>query len=326
MADYIDQSIREGLQERRRRLEAALIEPADTAGLRDLLREVDAALERLERGTYGLCETCHDPIEADRLASNPLLCFCIGHLAPQERRALEEDLGLASRIQNELLPQRHLRAGDWEVSYHYEPSGPVSGDYCDLIQPDGDALFFMVGDASGKGVAASMLMSQLHAIFRTLVHLATPVDQLLDRANRIFCDAKLPGHYATLVCGRADRNGSVELSNAGHCPPLVVCGGKATEFTAAGFPLGMFCDSKYGVTKVEFARGDSLLLYTDGLSETRNASGAEYGSTRLARLAAERAAVAPSSLVTACLDDVAAFRAGAPRGDDLTLMAIRRIE
>lgn len=325
MATPSERAIRDDLMVRRERLEAALERPVEEGQLRALLAEVDAALDRLEQGTYGLCEQCHEPIEAHRLAANPLICYCIDHLTVAQRRALESDLELASSIQRELLPPRHLRTADWEVAYHYEGLGPVSGDYCDLIQVDGGTLYFMIGDASGKGVAASMLMSQLHAIFRTLVHLATPVDQLLDRANRVFCDAKLPGQFATLVAGRAERGGVVEISNAGHCPPLVVRGGAATELKASGFPLGMFCDSRYGVTRVELGHGDGLLIYTDGVSEARSASGSEYGTERLARLTRERRGLAPELFIRACLEDLIAFRSGADRHDDLTLMALQRV-
>lgn len=327
MATRGDEVLRSDLVERRHRLEAAMTQAGETTHLRELLHEVDAALERVERGNFGLCEACHEPIEADRLAVNPLLCFCLDHLTPAERRVLQDDLELAARIQSELLPQRHLRAAGWEVSYHYEPMGPVSGDYCDLIQPDGEALFFVLGDASGKGVAASILMSQLHAIFRTLITLGLPADQLLERANRIFCDARLPGHHATLVCGRADKTGRVELANAGHCPPLLVQARRATPLEPTGLPLGLFCNSRYGVTTLQLAGGENLLLYTDGLSEARNASGAEYGSARLAGLAAEHASgeAGPPALVSACLEDLAAFRSGARRHDDLTLMVIQRV-
>lgn len=108
-----------------------------------------------------------------------------------------------------------LRAGGWETSFHYEPVGPVSGDYCDLIPSDGQ-LFFVLGDVSGKGVAASMLMTQLHALFRSLTKMALPLGQMVSQANRVFCESALAGQYATVVCGQAKPTGEVEIHNAGH--------------------------------------------------------------------------------------------------------------
>src|SRR5215469_18238745 len=177
--------LRDQLLVRRHRLEAAAIK-SQTANLVQLLEEVDKALERVEFGSYGLCEKCHDTVEARRLLADPLTRFCLDCLKPNEQRALEQDLQLAARIQAGLLPAQDLSAAGWKSSYHYEPAGLVSGDYCDLLH-DGKHLYFMVGDVSGKGVAASMLMANLHAMFRALIPARLPLAQLVERANRIFC-------------------------------------------------------------------------------------------------------------------------------------------
>src|SRR5260370_6905758 len=95
----------------------------------------------------------------------------------------------------------------------------VSGDYCDLFETDG-GLLFMVGDVSGKGVAASMLMSHLHATFRTLAEAGLPLDRMVEDANRIFCDSTLAGQLATLVVGRPPHNGSLNFVTPVHLPPL----------------------------------------------------------------------------------------------------------
>ncbi|MGB9202377.1 MAG: SpoIIE family protein phosphatase [Terriglobales bacterium] len=208
------------LEERKRRLEEAIALAPQRAGLAGLLREVDSALERMGKGSYGLCETCHDPVEEDRLLADPLVRYCLDHLTPPQRDALQRDLDLASELQRNLLPQIGLQAGGWETSYHYEPVGPVSGDYCDLIPSDGQ-LFFVLGDVSGKGVAASMLMTQLHALFRSLTKTALPLGQMVAQANRVLCESALAGQYATVVCGLAKPTGEVEIHNAGHWPAIV---------------------------------------------------------------------------------------------------------
>src|ERR1700739_7741 len=121
------------LEERNRRLEAAIVAAPRNAGLAGLLREVDSALDRMAKGTYGLCETCHDPVEQDRLLADPLLRYCLDHLTPPQRAALQRDLDLASQLQRNLLPQVGLRAGGCETSYYYEPVGAGSGDSRELI-------------------------------------------------------------------------------------------------------------------------------------------------------------------------------------------------
>ncbi len=319
--------VREQLIDRRRRLESAIGSLEETAHLARLLVDVDAALERLGNGAYGLCESCHDPIEPERLAADPLCRVCLDHLPPAERAMLEQDLELAGRVQAGLLPRNDLRTDGWEVCYHYEPAGAVSGDYLDIMERDSAAgMFFLLGDIAGKGVAASLLMSHLRASVRTLLDIGVPLAELVKRANRLFCESTLPAHYATLVCGRADGAGAVEIANAGHCPPLLLRPDGSERIEATGLPLGLFCDGAWRVRSLRMERGDSLVLYTDGLSEARNAAGADYGPERLESLAETGRTHSARALAGACLADVTAFLAGAPKRDDLSLMVIRRAE
>jgi sigma-B regulation protein RsbU (phosphoserine phosphatase) len=316
------------LQTRRGKLKAAIQEVGKTPHLTHLLQEVDAALGRIQNGSYGLCEACHESIEEDRLMADPLVCFCLDHLTADQQRALEQDLELASRIQRGLLPKRQMRLDGWEVYYHYEPFGAVSGDYCDLLDAGSDSgdLYFLLGDVAGKGVAASMLMANLHAIFRSLVAAGVPANHLAERANRVFAESTMATYFATLVCGRAGRDGRVEICNAGHCPPLWLQGGKVTSIDATGLPLGMFSNGQYSAKTVQLAKGESLFLYTDGLVEARNASDAEYGTARLAGLLAERHSLSPQELADAGRQDLKAFLSGTAKSDDLTMMVIRRGE
>jgi sigma-B regulation protein RsbU (phosphoserine phosphatase) len=299
--------------------------------LRELLREVDSALERMQAGSFGICEVCHDPIENDRLLVDPLCRNCIDHLSPAEQRALERDLDLAFQVQRGLLPKPSIAEHGWTLAYHYEPAGPVSGDYCDWIAgANGDSHFF-VGDVTGKGVAASMLMAQLHAIFRSLAATTPSPCQLLTKANRIFCEGTLSSYFATVVGGRVGADGQVEISNAGHCLPMHISAhGKSapaaaiTSIQSTGLPLGIFSDTEYGSQTLTLEKGDSLVLYSDGLTEAFNQSREQYGTPRLSSLLQRQSALAPQELLAATLEDLKKFRAGAPTSDDLTIMIIRR--
>jgi len=310
------------LEERKRRLETAILAAPRNSGLAGLLREVDSALDRMADGSYGLCEECHTPVEQDRLLADPLVRYCLDHLTERERAALQRDLDLASEVQRNLLPQNRLTAGQWETSYHYAPLGAVSGDYCDLIPSDGQ-LFFVLGDVSGKGVAASMLMAQLHALFRSLTGMALPLGKIVTQVNRVFCESALAGQYATLVCGQAKPTGEVEIHNAGHCPAILVGRGGVLRVESTGLPLGMFRESEFSGTRVQLEAGDTLFLYTDGLSEARREED-EYGVDRVLTLVRQQSAQQPCDLIAACLDDLRTFTDGGPLLDDLTLLAIRR--
>jgi sigma-B regulation protein RsbU (phosphoserine phosphatase) len=324
MAQATDTAMRGQLTERQQKVELEISRVGHSPNLDRLLNDVNDALARVNDGSFGLCGTCHEPIEADRLIADPLVRFCLDHLTASEQRALERDLELAARIQRGLLPTVHARVNSWEIAYHYEAAGVVSGDYCDYITSGDGDLFFMIGDVSGKGVAASMLMSHLHAIFRTLILMSTPLNQLMKQAARLFCESALPGQYATLVCGRAGRAGAVEISNAGHPPPLLIRQSSIDRIHATGLPLGMFRNEEFEVSRVELLPGEMFVLYTDGVVEAEDRSGNDYGGDRLSTIAARSSTLELHALVGACVKDLAAFQAGAKRTDDVTVVALRR--
>lgn len=325
MADTLGYPIRDQLTERRAKLKDVLDESPGDPRLLQLLGEVDEALYRLEEGCYGLCETCNGPIEPERLAADPLTRYCIDHLSPSEQHALEEDLERASMIQAALLPPIDLETRNWKTHYYYRGAGPVSGDYCDLLE-FGDDLYFLVGDVSGKGIAASMLMAHLHATFRSLLDPDLSLEKLVSRASRMFCYSTLPNHFATLICGKADEAGTVTICNAGHYPPVLIRGAEIRELEARGLPLGMFCDEKFALCEERLAVGDTIFLYTDGVVDVMDRSGREFGKDRLLETISDNRTLPPEELVTACVEGLDAFRSGAPRPDDTTIMAVRRLQ
>jgi len=313
------------LLDRRERLLAITRSRPQDEGLSRLLSEVDAALGRIEAGTFGFCETCHDPIEPEYLAREPIARFCLGDLSPAQQRALEEDLEFAARIQKAHLPRIGTQVAGWDFGFAFEPAGPVSGDFCDVLTDEGaTGATFLLGDVSGKGIPAAMLASSLHGAVRSLADPGVPVGSLVERVNRVFRSGAVSRSFATLVCGRASAGGLLELCNAGHCPPLLVSGGRVREIAPTGLPVGTFLSAGYGSHALRLEDGDALVAFTDGLTEARDANGAEYGSERLAALLASLAPSPARAVVDACLADLHAFTGGAARGDDLSLLVVRR--
>ena len=236
----------------------------------------------------------------------------------------QRDVTTAAHLQRMLLPPSPFTANGWTAVHHFEPAGSVSGDYVDLV-PFGDRLYFMLGDASGKGAAASLVMAQLHAMFRTLIPFQLSLDDLMTRASGLLCASSLPAQYATLVSGYLTTDGEVLIANAGHPPPLAIAGKRHTDVHATGVPMGMFCESQFSTTRLTFAPGDTLLVYSDGLTEARNRSDEEYGAARLERVATAAAEEPVGRLLSAAVRDQATFRAGCPNTDDVTVLAIRRL-
>jgi sigma-B regulation protein RsbU (phosphoserine phosphatase) len=316
-------SLKNHLNERRGRLQETIKYVPDPTKLYTLLQQVDSALERIDGGSYGLCDVCHDPIESERLLMDPLLTVCLDHLNHHQKKALEQDLELAIKIQRNLLPQNNLTVNGWNFSYVYNPVGTVSGDFCDFIKLGNDAVLFALGDVSGKGISASLMMSHLNALIRSLLSFDLPVNEIVTRVNRLFCESSLSTHYATMVFGKAYNDGKVELCIAGHNPPLLIQDGKVQTIIATGVPVGLFCESEYELSSINLFKGDSLILYTDGLTEA-SINEIEYGEERLKQLLEKSIGLNAKSLLNSIINDQKSFIKNSPLFDDVTVSVISK--
>ena len=316
-------SLKNHLAERRERLQESIKYVPDPTKLFDLLHQVDSALERIDHGSYGICDVCHDPIESDRLIMDPLLTVCLDHLNNYQKKALEQDLELAIKIQRNLLPQNNLNVNGWNLSYYYSPAGTVSGDFCDFIILNDDTVLFALGDVSGKGISASLMMSHLHALIRSLLSFDLPVNEIVTRANRLFCESTLSTHYATMVFGKAKSNGKVELCIAGHNPPLLINNRNVQSLQATGIPVGLFSQSVYEILNIELNKGDSLILYTDGLTEA-SANEVEYGEERLKKHLLNTSGLFGNKLLNSIVADQKAFVKDEILSDDITISVITK--
>jgi sigma-B regulation protein RsbU (phosphoserine phosphatase) len=320
----VEERVRERLLARREQL-ASLADERREQRLVDLLRRVDGALAALDVGDWGICSVCHEHMNEDRLESDPLVSVCLECLSDEERRALERDLEAAARVQRALLPPSQLRHDGWDLAFHWEPRGAVSGDHVDLVRPRASAepLHLLLGDVVGKGVAASLLQSHLHALFRALATAELPLAELLERANRLFFEATAGTSYATLVAVRLHDDGRAELVNAGHPRPLLADERGVRPVEGAGLPLGLFADATYGTRELTLGEGQTLLLYTDGLTEAARGD-EEFGIGRAAAALRRARGLPPPELVATCRRALDDFLGGESRTDDLTLLALRR--
>lgn len=271
------------------------------------------------------CEVCAGSLDHDQLRVGPLKRVCLECLTGEERRALQHDLDVAAAVQARLLPARNFSFGRWQIYYHYEPLGAVSGDHIDLIRPprSGQALHFLFGDVSGKGFGASILMANLQALFRSLVSQELPLGEIVGRANSLFSESTAAQSYATLVAGRLNGSGQLELVNAGHNPPLLVRNGATAPLAAVAPPLGIASSARYRSEHFVLEPEDFLFLYTDGVSEARNRNDEEYGAGRLESGLGGLRGLEARQVVESVLAEVAGFQSGTPQSDDVTAMAIR---
>ncbi len=292
--------------------------------LSELLRRVDAALGTVEVGDWARCAVCRDPFTPATLQADPLRAVCLECLGPEDRAALERDLRAASRTQRTLLPPPVLERNGWEIAHLWEPKGVVSGDHVDLIEPEAadGPLHLILGDVAGKGVAASLLQAHLHALFRALAPVGQALPELVARANSLFADATSAASYATLVALRLGRGGELSFVNAGHPRPLLAGARGVRPVEGGGLPLGLFAGSAYEARTLRLQPGQTLVLYTDAWTEG-TAGEEEFGIGRAAA-AVRRASDLPlPELLRACRAELDGFLGPSPRGDDLTLVALR---
>jgi phosphoserine phosphatase RsbU/P len=245
------------------------------------------------------------------------------------RDGLEEELAIARRIQLSLLPACPVAAG-WTFDAKYLAAREVSGDFYDfLYHAMGEGqLELVIGDVTGKGIPAALMMAHSRAVLRAeALHAGGPAELLMN-TNRILTEDRLARPFLSALYARIDiHSGLVTYANAGHDRPILIRrGGQAhTELDAPGVILGAFRGISLEDCVVQLGPGDTLVLYTDGVTEARTADGQLFGEARL--LAAARAGSTNGdaiSVTRSILDEVTSFTGDAPRADDLTLVVIQR--
>jgi serine phosphatase RsbU (regulator of sigma subunit) len=248
------------------------------------------------------------------------------HQLEEEKQQQDAQLATASEILKCILPTDLPEVPGWELHATLEPCFEVGGDLYDLrTLPDG-RLAVLVGDVTGKGLGAALLVSQVLSLIRFMVGEGWEPAALMKRLNReIFLTTDFV-RFATVFLGILDpATGRVACVNAGHNPPVVIRADGRTETCAVGnVPIGMMEDTAYSVGDLLLEPGDVLAMFSDGIPETVNAADEEYGEERFAALIADRRSASLVEAATSVLADLAEFRGEVEVGDDVTLVMVRR--
>jgi sigma-B regulation protein RsbU (phosphoserine phosphatase) len=247
----------------------------------------------------------------------------------EEEKALtsvREELRLALDIQLGLLPKAFPEIPGYEIAGMSVPAQMVGGDYFDFISVDPGRLAVTLGDVSGKGLPAALLMSNLQATIRSMTLLGSSPKECLTRSNRLMFQSTDPHKFATLFYGIIDTsNHRFAFSSAGHDLPFYFSGGADhLRLEAGGLPLSCLEDSEYEEDVIEFAPGGLLVIYSDGITEAHSEEEEEFGEERLASLLRESVDLHPRDLIDKIAGAVKSFAGERPQMDDMTLVAIRR--
>jgi sigma-B regulation protein RsbU (phosphoserine phosphatase) len=251
------------------------------------------------------------------------------HKAALERAAVQRDLDLARELQGGLLPKvfpTREEAPGIELFARLEPAKEVSGDLYDFFTIEPGKMCFVVGDVSGKGIAAGIFM----AVTRTLIRATTvpgrsPLE-IMNRVNAQLAKENQASLFVTMILGIVDTaTGRMVYGQGGHNPPILVhAQGKPTYEPAGGMPLGVFEDAKFGERELQLKPGETLLVYTDGVTEAMNQAKDLFGEDRLEKAVTGVASLSPEKIAERVTEQVEAFVLEAERSDDITLLAIQR--
>ncbi|MCR5184398.1 MAG: SpoIIE family protein phosphatase [Opitutales bacterium] len=257
-----------------------------------------------------------------------------------EKHRLDSDLGVAAGVQQLLLPHRIPQAHSLDIAADYLPADRVGGDLYDIYDLGGDRVAAIVADVSGHGVSAALMMTICRTNFQRIANMCTGAADLLKQLARVMNKSFVRGKFLTIVCAVIDfQRGTMSIARGGHERPLLytadvrshrVVGCKSLEFLdSKGMPIGIVKPEDFNSTITEISRpynkGDVLVLYTDGLTEARNAAGEEFGSDRLAAIVAREAHRPAKELNAYIINEAKQFAGKEKFFDDLTLVSIRSI-
>jgi RNA polymerase-binding transcription factor DksA len=300
--------------------------PAGEEAVQAHLQVLDTALERAADHTLGLCEVCHDYVEPSRLEMDYTACVCIDHLADEERRRLESDLELSQKVQQALLPQQVPDIPGLELAAFSQPARIVGGDYFDFLRFRDNTHGLVIADVVDKGMAASLLMASLQASLRILVGESNSPAQVVKRLNSLFIHNIHLTQFVTLFLARYDHlTRTLHYCNAGHNQPLLyrqLAGDKRQGYwlQPTGPAIGLVEEFIFHDETAALLPGDTLLLYTDGVTEARNVQGAEFKPQGLIDFMQQHALSRAPDLVRDLRRELQEFTGGQPLADDTTIV------
>ena len=249
--------------------------------------------------------------------------------AALERAAVQRDLDLARELQGGLLPKifpTKEEAPGIELFARLDPAKEVSGDLYDFFPIENGKMCFVVGDVSGKGIAAGIFMAVTRTLIRATAVAGRSPLEILTKVNAQLAKENQASLFVTMILGIVDtKTGRMVYGQGGHNPPIrVPLKGKPTYEPPGGMPLGVFDDAKFGERELVLEKGETLLVYTDGVTEAMNLAKDLFGEDRLERAVEGGAVLSAEKLTERVVEKVEEFVGEAERSDDITLLAIQR--
>jgi serine phosphatase RsbU (regulator of sigma subunit) len=242
------------------------------------------------------------------------------------RERLEQELQLASEIQQRFQPTAPPIVNGYELQGISFSCYEIGGDYYDFIEREDGRLVVALGDVSGKGTAAALLMSSLHAAVHAQAASHSTLVETISNVNRYLAENIPSNRFVTLFYAELDpKAGALAFVNAGHNPPIIIHeSGTVEQLSSGGLPLGIIPDTEYREGRTQLQPGDVLVIYSDGVSEAINPQGEEFGPDRLCRVVSANVNATAAGIRDKIESALTTFVEGTPANDDITLVIVKR--
>lgn len=243
-----------------------------------------------------------------------------------ERERFERELALASEIQQRFQPTAPPIVNGYELQGISFPCYEIGGDYYDFIKRDDGRLVIALGDVSGKGTAAALLMSSLHAAVHAQTGSHDSLVATISAVNKYLAENIPANRFVTLFYAELDpQSGSLSFLNAGHNPPLIIhSAGTVEQLASGGLPLGIKPDAEYREGRTQLQHGDVLVIYSDGVTEAVSPTGEEFGPTRLYEVVSRNIDASAAGIRDRIESSLTKFAQGTSASDDITLVIVKR--
>ena len=241
----------------------------------------------------------------------------------RERQRLEHELTIARDIQQALLPHGLNDFPHLAVTGVHYPCHSVGGDYFDVFPISDDRTAFLIADVSGKGLGAALLTTMLQGALSGMTLETDPV-RVFNHINKFLCGHSEVGRYATMFFGIIDRGGTLEFIRAGHPSPLLIRRGQVSDlYTEGSFPVGLISEATYTASSLKLEPEDTLVLFSDGITEAEDQDRELFGFQRLHEVLAGWQEESLESLQRIVFESIDTFSRGAAQSDDMTLLVVR---
>ncbi|MCF8267288.1 MAG: serine/threonine-protein phosphatase [Ignavibacteriales bacterium] len=242
----------------------------------------------------------------------------------KDRLLYSDELNIAKKVQSSLLPAQEHRLGNWNIWLYSKAAIEVGGDLIDIQNINENSAHISLGDVSGKGLGAALLMSKLQATIRALLPLYKTPSELVSAVNDIIKRDTSPGNFASLLHFKINYDSGVaEYVNAGHNPPIIIRGEELTEEEKGDLAVGLKTGAEYSLKQIDLSKGGTLVLYSDGVTETCNEDMRLFGLPRFLAILRKYKDLDPKDLCSKIVSGIEIYRGKVNASDDVSIAIIK---